>query len=51
MNVHVKFDKVPSMTLNDIKLAKHYRQTQAHTRMNNVKTVYPPTNTVRRGYN
>ena len=44
MNVFAKFDKIPSMILQDIKETKRYGHT--HGRTDNVKTVYPPTNTV-----
>ena len=47
MNVFAKFDKIPSMILQDIKETKHYGHTQGRT--DNVKTVYPPTNKVCRG--
>ena len=48
MNVFAKFDEIPSMTLQDIKETK----CNGHTfvRSDNVKTVYPPTNTVCGGY-
>ena len=49
MNVFAKFDKIPSMILQDIKETKRYGHT--HGRTDNVKTVYPPTNTVCGGYN
>ena len=49
MNVFAKFDKIPSMILQDIKETKRYEHT--HGRTDNVKTVYPPTNTVCGGYN
>ena len=44
-----KFDEIPSMILQDIKETKHYGRTVGRT--DNVKTVYPPTNTVCGGYN
>ena len=56
MNVFAKFDKIPSMLLQDIKETKRYGHTfgrldgQTDGRTNNVKTVYPPTNTVCGGY-
>ena len=54
MNVFAKFYEIPSMTLQDIKETKRYRHIYAHTQSegqtDNVKTVYPPTNTVCRGY-
>ena len=48
-----KFDEIPSMILQDIKETKRYGHTEGRTegRTDNVKTVYPPTNTVCRGYN
>ena len=49
MNVFAKFDNFPSMTLQDIKKTKRYGHT--FVRSDNVKTVYPPTNTVCGGYN
>ena len=49
MNVFAKFDEIPSMILEVIKETKHYGQTVFRT--DNVKTVYPPTNTVCGGYN
>ena len=45
MNVYARFDEIPSITLEDIKKTKHYGRTE------NMKTVYPPTNTVCGGYN
>ena len=57
MNVFAKFDKIPSMTLQDIKETKCYGHTfvrsvdRSFVRSDNVKTVYPPTNTVCGGYN
>ena len=45
MNVYARFDEIPSITLKDIKKTKRYGRTD------NVKTVYPPTNTVCGGYN
>ena len=52
MNVFGKFDEIPSMILQDIKKTNRYRHTfvRSFGRMD-VKTVYPPTNTVCRGYN
>ena len=44
MNKYARFDEIPSMTLKDIKETKRYGRTD------NVKTVYPPTNTVCKGY-
>ena len=49
MNVFAKFDEIPSMLLQDIKETKRYGHT--FVRSDNVKTVYPPTNTVCGGYN
>ena len=40
MNTYARFDEIPSMTLKDIKETKRYGRTD------NVKTVYPPTNTL-----
>ena len=44
MNMFVRFDEIPAMTLQDIKETKHYEWTDAwvHTQTDNVKTVYPP---------
>ena len=52
MNVFAKFDEIPSMTLQDIKETKRYGHTFVCSvvRSDNVKTVYPPTNTVCGGY-
>ena len=44
----LKFDDIPSMILQNIKETKRYGHT--HGRTDNVKTVYPPTNTVCGGY-
>ena len=49
MNVYARFDEIPSITLEDIKKTKRYGRTDGWT--DNVKTVYPPTNTVCGGYN
>ena len=48
MNVFAKFGKIPSMILEVIKETKRYGQTvgQSDGRADNVKIVYPPTNTV-----
>ena len=48
MNVFAKFDEIPSMILQDINETKRYghTQTQSEGQTDNVKTVYPPTNTV-----
>ena len=57
MNVFAKFDEIPSMILQDIKETKRYGNTvgrlfgRTFGRTDNVKTVYPPTNIVCRGYN
>ena len=57
MNVFAKFDKIPSMILEVIKETKRYGHAFGRTvvrsfgRSDNVKTVYPPTNTVCGGYN
>ena len=57
MNVFAKFDEIPSMILEVIKETKRYGHTfvrsdvgRSFVRTDNVKTVYPPTNTVCRGY-
>ena len=44
MNQYARFDEIPSMTYADIMEKKRYGRTD------NVKTVYPPTNTVCVGY-
>ena len=52
MNVFAKFDEIPSMILQDIKETKRVTDTSTHTharsegQTDNVKTVYPTTNTV-----
>ena len=53
MNVFAKFDEILSLILQDIKETKRYRHTfvRSDGRTDNVKTVYPPTNTVCGGYN
>ena len=53
MNVFAKFDEIPSITLQDIKETKRHGHTFVRwiVRTDNVKTVYPPTNTVCGGYN
>ena len=53
MNVFAKFDEISSMILQDIKETKRYGHTDGRKegRTDNVKTVYPPTNTVCGGYN
>ena len=57
MTVFAKFDEIPSMILQDIKETKRYghmvRQSVGRTfgRTDNVKTVFPPTNTVCGGNN
>ena len=52
MNVFAKFDEIPSMILEVIKETKRYRHTDGRSvgRSDNMKTVYPPTNTVCGGY-
>ena len=56
MNKYARFDEIPSMILKDIKESKCYGRTDGQTdggtdgRTDNVKTVYPPTNTVCGGY-
>ena len=53
MNVFAKFDEIPSMTLEVIKETKRFGHTVGRSvgLSDNVKTVYPPTNTVCGGYN
>ena len=57
MNVFAKIDEIPSMILIVIKETKRYGHTfvrldgRSVVRTDNVKTVYPPTNTVCGGYN
>ena len=52
MNVFAKFDEIPSMILEVIKETKHYGHTDGRSvGQSDVKTVYPPTNTVCGGYN
>ena len=57
MKVFAKFDEIPSMILEVIKETKRYGHTFGRTvvrsfgRSDNMKTVYPPTNTVCGGYN
>ena len=56
MNVFEKFDEIPSMTLQNIKETKRYGHTFVRSFVRSfgrtdVKTVYPPTNTVCGGYN
>ena len=47
MNVFARFDVIPSMILQDIKETKHYGHTLGRSEgRTDVKTVYPPTNTV-----
>ena len=48
MNKYARFDEIPSRSLKDIKETKRYGRTDGWT--DNVKTVYPPTNTVCGGY-
>ena len=42
--MYARFDEIPSITLKDIKKIKCYGRTDGWT--DNVKTVYPPTNTI-----
>ena len=53
MNMFARFDENPAMTLQVIKKTKRYGPTDGRTdaRTDNVKTVYPTTNKVCRGYN
>ena len=53
MNVFAKFVEIPSMILQDIKETKRFGHTVGRSDglSDNVKTVYPPTNTVCGGYN
>ena len=52
MKVFAKFDEIPSMTLQDIKETKCYGHTFVRSfGRTDMKTVYPPTNTVCGGYN
>ena len=53
MNVFAKFDEIPTMILQDIKETKCYRRMvgRSFVRTDNVKTVYPHTNTGCGGYN
>ena len=52
MNVHARFNEIPSMTLQDIEETKEKKKkkkkkknvTDSHT--DNLKTVYPPSNSV-----
>ena len=44
MNVFAKFDEIPTMILQDIKETKLYGLSFVLT--DNMKTLYPPTNTV-----
>ena len=56
MNVFAKFDEISSMILEVIKETKRYGHTDGRSvgrsvgRSDNVKTVFPPTNTVCGGY-
>ena len=43
MHVFAKFGEIPSMILQDINETKRYGHTDSRT--DNMKTVYPPTNT------
>ena len=53
MNMFAKFDEIPSMILQDIKDTKCNRHMDGgkDRRTDNVKIVYPSTNTVFGGYN
>ena len=53
MNVFAKFDEILSIILQNIKESKRYghKVGRSFGRSDNVKTVYPPTNIVCRGYN
>ena len=53
MNVFAKFDEIPSIILEVIKETKCFGHTVGRSvgLSDNVKTVYPPTNTVCGGYN
>ena len=53
MNVFAKFDEIPLMILKVIKETKRYGHTVGRSdgHSDNVKIVYPPTNTVCGGYN
>ena len=52
MNVFAKFDEIPSKNLQDIKETKRHGHTFVRSFVRtDVKTVYPPTNIVCRGYN
>ena len=57
MKVFAKFDEIPLMILEVIKETKRYGHTFGRTvgrsvvRSDNVKLLYPPTNTVCGGYN
>ena len=46
MNVYARFDEIPSITLEVITNKKTKRNGWADERTDNVKTVYPPTNTI-----
>ena len=48
MKVFAKFDEIPSRTFQDIKETKRHGHTFVLT--DNMKTVFPPTNTVCGGY-
>ena len=51
MNVFAKFDEIPSMILQDIKETKRYGHKNVSDTRSDVKTVYPPINTVCGGCN
>ena len=48
MDAFAKFDEIPSMIVEVIKETKRYGHTVGRSvgRSDNVKTVYPPTNTI-----
>ena len=48
MKVYARFGEILSKTLKDLKDTKRYGQTDKRT--DNMKTVYPPTNTFCGGY-
>ena len=52
INVFAKFHEIPLMILQDVKETKRYGHTFGRSvGRTDVKTVYPPTNTVCGGYN
>ena len=50
MNVHARLDEIHSITLKILR-KQNVTDGRMHGRTDNVKTVYPPTNTVCEGYN